>query len=212
MESNMVKTKGPAHSLKASGKLADALVFAQTNRTPYVKKHAAPANPRSPTQVSSRAMVAFLAQQWKNLSPADMATWFDRATQRKIANYHAYMAANAVRWRTTRWPSKQDPATETPPAPTFANMVMYPTFRTANMRVIKPAGAIPWGLTVHRSTSSGFSWQRSNMIHVILQDVDADVWWYDRDLLPGTYYYRIKAFNASGLEAGQSTQRAVTIV
>lgn len=211
MESNMVRTKGPAQSLKASGKLANALVFAQTNRTPYVKKHAAPANPRSPTQVSARAMVAFLAENWKGLSAADMATWFDRATERKIANYHAYMAANAVRWRTTRWPSKQDPATETPPGPNAPGFVMYPTFRTANMRIVKPTGEIPWGITIFRSTTPGFTWSRNNMVSVKLQDVDADVWWYDRDLQPGTYYYRIFGFSASGHRSGYGTIRSVTI-
>lgn len=211
METNMVKTKGPIQSLTASGSLADVLTFAHTNRTPYAKKHAAPTNPRSPTQVSARAMVAFLAENWKRLSSANMATWFDRATQRKIANYHAYVGANTARWMNTRFPSKQDPATETPPPPTWANMTVFPTYRTANMRVNAPTGPIPWGLTVHRSMSSGFSWTRSNMIDVILQDVDDVVWWHDRDMQPGTYYYRIIAFNPSGLNANPSPQRSVTI-
>jgi len=207
----MVRTKGPMQSLKASGSLADVLTFAQTNRTPYAKKHTAPANPRSPTQVSARAMVAFLAENWKHLSSADMAAWFDRASERKIANYHAYMAANTVRWRTTRFPSKQDPATENPPGPDAPGFVMYPTYRTANMRIIKPTGEIPWGIAIFRAMQPGFQWSRDNMVSIKLQDVDADVWWYDRDLEPGTYYYRIFGFSASGKQSGYGTYRSVTI-
>lgn len=211
MDSIMVKLTGPAQSIMASGSLADALTFARNNKTAYVKKHAKPTNPRSPTQVSTRAMVAFLAENWKRLSAADMATWFEEATRRKIANYHAFMAANTVRWRTTRFPSKQDPATENPPGPAGTGFVMYPTYRTANMRIIKPTGEIPWGIAIFRAQQSGFQWERSNMVGIKLQDIDADVWWYDRDLQPGQYWYRIFGFSASGHRSAYSTYRTVVI-
>lgn len=207
----MVKLKGPMHSTTASGKLAKALIFFNNKDTAYARKYAPPLNPKSPTQTSTRAMVAFLAQHWKNLTAAQMATWFSRATETRIANYHAYMAANTVRWRTTRYPSKQDPATETPPGPNATGYSMWPTYRTANMRIIKPTGEIPWGIAIFRSMTPGFPTDRPHLVGMKLQDVDADVWWYDRDLLPGTYYYRIFGFNASGHRSAYSSYRSVTI-
>lgn len=53
----MVKLGGPCHSLSASGKLADALVFSSWKGINVCRQYVIPANPQSATQGDQRIMI-----------------------------------------------------------------------------------------------------------------------------------------------------------
>lgn len=108
----MVKLKGPMLGSRASGSLADTVTFAKQKGTHYARKHAAPTNPQSGLQVSMRAMMTFLSQQWKNLTTGNQATWSTAFPTEEIPNYNAFLKYNLERWRNSKGPSKRYPATE----------------------------------------------------------------------------------------------------
>lgn len=207
----MVKLTGPMHSTTALGTVAKTLIFSQSKNTNYMKTHAAPKNPKTDLQVSVRALVKFLSENWKTLSLAQQQSWFLKATSKNIHLYHAYIGANQSRWTTFRAPSKQDPATETLPAPANPLITAFPSGSTAVLRIWSPTGAMPWGLFIHRGTITNFPRLRENVIGILLQDIAADVYYYDKNLTPGTYYYRAIPFTETGLKGPNSAQRTVVI-
>ncbi|KKL03779.1 hypothetical protein LCGC14_2622690, partial [marine sediment metagenome] len=95
----MVKVNAPAMSLDASGSLAGALTFSKWKGRNYVRQLVRPSNPRSGGQVGVRAMFKFLSQIWAGLAPADKTSWEDRADDKVISPFNAFMGYNQFRWR-----------------------------------------------------------------------------------------------------------------
>ncbi len=207
----MVKTTKSVLSETASGKLASALIFSMSKKGGIVKAYATPANPRSPKQLAVRAMQGWIGQQWKLLSTADRDTWLPKSLQAHVHPYHAYLGENGARWPSFLTPTKAIPPSTTPPAPNYANMSAWPTYRTANFNILAPTGEMAWGVILHRSLTSGFTANWDNAVLVVLQDVAANVEAQDKDLEPGVYYYRPTAFGRGGLHIHPGPQRTVTI-
>jgi hypothetical protein len=100
----MALTQGPLLSLGASGKFAGALVYSTWKGRPTVRQLVTPSNPKTVGQVAQRAMFAFLAQNWANLSGADQATWETLAAQTSISPFNAYLQWNLGRWTQYQFP------------------------------------------------------------------------------------------------------------
>jgi hypothetical protein len=60
----MVKLKAPMFSFGASGKLADAIVFADWKGIDLARKYVIPANPQTPAQVTQRGYMTGAVAQW----------------------------------------------------------------------------------------------------------------------------------------------------
>lgn len=108
----MVKLRAPALGRDASGSLAGQVIFSTWKGKPYVKKHTKPKQPRTPKQVSMRAMMAFLSKQWSGLADVDQATWQNLALASQISPFNAYQKENLKRWRNYQAPSNVYPATQ----------------------------------------------------------------------------------------------------
>ncbi len=193
-----MKLKGPGNSIDASGSLADILTFCKGQKTKYAKKHAAPSNPKTGPQTSVRAMIAFLSKNWKTLSTADVETWRPVADALHVAPYHAFIAENAQRWKTFRFPSKAYPATETIVVPAVIFQTAHDGKAHIRIERASGAGALPWGYLTYRSPVAFGAGTWDQCVNVMLRDPAATTLWNDTPLPPGHYYYRTSSFTDTG--------------
>lgn len=207
----MVKLTGPCLSTEAHGKLANAVAFTTSKRGTSLKKHQAPKQPNTGKQLSARAIIKWLSENWKLLSDPQKATWTARAQHLHVARYHAFIAYNADRWNNFLAPSKEYPATETPPGPNSPTFQLLPRIKMARLRIGIPTGSIPWGLAVQRSTSPIGIPTHDTTVHFMLQDAASVVFWFDTPLATGTYYYKVQPFTETGLKGTGSPVRTVVI-
>lgn len=194
-----MKLKGPLSSLKASGTVADVLTFSTSKKGAYAKTHRKPANPKTGLQVGSRAMVGFLAKEWRNLTAVQMATWFETAITEKVANYHVYIAANTRDWRHNLPPSKIYPRPEAT-AP-YGKPWVFAGAKQSAIKIqtnIWGAGNL-WGYLIFRGTTSGFTSNREHAIAAVHRAPSTNTIYWDTPLEPGTYYYRTRPFSYDGV-------------
>lgn len=207
----MVRLKGPAVSAEASGSLAKALTFATNNKRRSMRAHAKPKDTKSPTQLAVRAMMKFLSTNWKALSTADQATWAQLARANQYAPYHAFIKYNMQRWRTFRPPAKVHPPAETPPAPTPAGLTAFGGFHFITFRLWLPPAPAPWAWTLHVLPGGPTATIFETTRHVLLKTGAGDVYYTMRDLQPGVYKVRARAFSNDGLWGIPSSERSCTV-
>lgn len=194
----MVKLKGPAVGTTASGKLARALIFSTSKKRAYLKQHATPANPQTPAQTSVRAMMKFLAQQWKLLNTANRDTWNAPALTKQIAAYHAFIAYNQDRWNNWTHPTKAYPAAE-------AGGYIHPGAAVAtggvgmiSIRIRNRAPAPTWGWCLYRTPTPVPAATHDQLVALVAIQAGLYTYYVDRPLDPGTYYYRQQSFDDDG--------------
>lgn len=197
----MVKTRGPLQSQEAAGKLAKALIFTTTKRGTNVKLYAKPRQPRTSAQVPIRAMISFLSQAWKTLTPAEQATWHPDAELRQTTAYHAYMKHNNLRWANYRGPSKVYPAAEVTTPLTSNWFRAYGGYRYAWTESHNHPPEINWGHIIHRGLIFHFVPTYQTIIGVQIRSTGDSTIYKDTPLEPGTYYYRSQQFTPDGLIA-----------
>jgi len=207
----MIKLKAPGLSPDASGSLADALTFSTAKGRAYAKKHAAPKQPRTQAQLAVQTMTGFLAHEWKNLSPADHATWSARANLTRIYPYHAYIAANAKRWHNFRSPSKQDPATEaTPP---IDNGLWHATvgYRQVTLDFYNYPSPNYWACCFYRWSNTPYIPSLDQII--IIKAADPGTYTYAKDayLQPGVYRYMHNYISIDGLMGSNTDVKIRTV-
>lgn len=208
----MVKVKGPAMSLDASGSLAGALVFSKWKGRNYVRQHVVPANPKSGGQVGVRSMFKFLAQIWDGLSDANKATWEDRADDLVASTFNAFMSYNQRRWRDFNAPSKEDPATEVGGAPTASTGVATPDIRAITL-VITDTGTPPdWAYMIFRELTTGFDLAWSNCIAVVPWSGAATTEYIDSPLEPDEYFYNYIGTLDTGVEGADGVECDAIVV
>jgi len=207
----MVKLKGPAYSLDGTGSVADVMALAKSKRGTYAKKHAAPANPKTKPQMSVRALMSFLAQQWRELTTAEQATWADLAEARGVAPYHEFVAHNHHRWTTNRTPTKEYPATESSTPPKANNLIGTPGVQCANLKFLLQVPWPTWGYVLYRSIVPSYTAQRTDAIAMIECRVPGHTYYRDTPLPAGTYYYRHRGFNDDGLQGALWSQVTVVV-
>lgn len=196
----MVKLKGPSLSIDASGSLADILTFSTSKGRAYVKHKPTPDQPRSGNQVSMRAMMQFLSQQWQNLTAGNQATWADAYPDPSLSNYNAFIKHNLIRWRNKWAPSKEYPAAETGNA---GDLVGIETPNGVRHIKISARNAMNqnqiWGVLLFHSLTSTPGNDLSKLVHVFHIPVK-DTWYYwtHSPLTAGTHYYRITGITTTG--------------
>lgn len=194
----MVKLKGPGISQASSGQFAKVLTFAKTSSGHYVKKNTRPAQPNTPPQIGVKACIKFLSQQWKTLSTAQMDSWLDRSQTMDVANYHAYVSANASRFNNFKMPSKEDPATEAGAGSAMEHNYTQTHYRAISYHAKSGGPPINWSYILCRSQTSGFTPTPANAIAFFLKSASVYDVYFDRNLDPGTYYYRCSGFDFTG--------------
>lgn len=204
----MVKVAGPAMSLEASGSLGGVMVFSKWKGRPYVRALVRPSNPKSGGQVGVRSMFKFISQNWAAISDADKATFEDRADQKVISPFNAFMSLNQFRWRDFTPPTQADPATQTGTVATTGTITAVAGVRSATLTIPIGAPEDGWGVAVFRSLSTGFATAFDNLIGIGLIDAVNDVVVVDTPLTPDTYFYNFRGFTDDGLfdvEAGEES-------
>lgn len=207
----MVKVQAPALSLEASGSIAGAMVFSRWKGRPYVRSLVIPANPRSAGQVSMRAMLKFVSQQWNGLSAPDKATWEDRAAAGNYSPFNAYVSYNQFRWRDFLAPTMAFPegTAMTPP-------VLGAGSAVAGVRSITVTQPITtandgWGVAFFRNPTGVFTSTWDKMRHVGAIVGTADVIFVDSPLDPGTYYYEMRSITEDGQLSAATAEVNATV-
>lgn len=210
----MVKLQGPAMSQGAAGKLGGSLVFANSPRGPYAKKLTAPKQPRSIAQISIRAMVKFLSQNWALISSADQTTWDAIAQKTSIASYHAYLGHNAKRWRNQRSPTEIYPAAELAAISTDYTLTAFAGVRRARIRM-RNTGT-PTNIWIHllfHSLTAGATTDWQNLIHVqLLETSSVNVIFNHTPIIAARHYYTTVVAVQDGRSNFAFTQTSNTLV
>ena len=103
----MAKIRGPLHSDSASGKFADALVFATNKGVAYCRQLVTPKNPKSDGQVAIRALISDASKAWKNgetvstivIDAAYKLTYDTLASAQNLSGFALYMKDTvALNW------------------------------------------------------------------------------------------------------------------
>lgn len=206
----MALVSAPAMSLDASGSLGNSIVFSKWKGRNYVRTLVKPSNPKSAPQVSVRAMMKFLSQQWASLTAGNQATWETRAADMVVSPFNAFVSYNLARWRHFKGPSKEDPAAEAGPAISAPTTTATAGIREVNLSIADGADVPSWAWMIHRSTSTGFTPSFSNLVAVVPRSGTPTVY-IDTPLTTGvTYYYRIRGVDADGFLGTLEAERNAT--
>lgn len=208
----MVKVAAPCLSLGASGALGGAIVFSTWKGRPYVRELVKPANPKSGGQVGVRSMFKFLAQRWTDVPSGKQASWEDRADDKVISPFNAYMGYNQSRWRNFKAPSLADPALEEAAQPAAPTTTPTDGVRQISLSIADGAPAPDCGYIIHRSGTTGFTPAFATCIAVINWDSGGTTVYIDTPLAPGTYYYRIQGFMDDGIIGTLEAEITDTVV
>lgn len=195
----MVKATGPLQSAKASGQLAASLIFTKSKRGTNLKSYAKPRQPRTPGQITTRAMCRFLAKAWQHLSTDNHATWIPLSQESNLSPYHAYLKHNATRWVNDRCPTQAYPAAEILGPLVGGHFRAYGGRQYAWTETANGPIDTHWGSIIHRSTSHHFVANHLTVIGAILRGPTTPTKFKDTPLEPGTYYYRSDRFTLDGV-------------
>jgi hypothetical protein len=207
----MVKLTGPGLSTDASGSIADVVTFSRTKHRNYLKKHAGPKQPRTPPQLSIRALIAFLSSEWQLLTSTHQATWKQLVPKVAPTPYHSYISINMQRWRSWKPPSKSYPATETGIIPSSIHHSATGGFGLVELTMNNPTTPYPWGYLIFRDTVSMPAQRWDRLVHAIRRDPAATTTHRDTPLDPGTYYYRFSGFSDNGIWRHAATERTAVV-
>lgn len=207
----MARLYGPLFSLDASGSIADTVTYSKWKGRNYARQRVIPSNPKSALQVSVRAMMRFLSQQWTGIGSTPQGSWDTRADAANYSPFNAYCSHNLNRWREFQAPGQSDPVGETGTEPVMtldsatggeAHMDLEFTVTTLND---------VWGVIIFRSPTGTFATSRANAIACIEVDGTGTLIYTDSNLAAGTYYYDARAITKDGklgAEEGEVTGTA----
>ena len=193
----MARVSGPLHSDAASGKFAGSLVYAGWKGRAYVRQLVQPANPKSAKQTGVRALMAFLATQWKAKTLPKWTGWTAAATARMISEFNAYVAENLARWQLFAAPTQVYPAAESANAIT-TTQALTPGAGFMTIGLTPSAAGDNWGFAIFRDTAEITAPNWNNCVAVIPADGANAVEYTDSPLDAGTYHYRAGVFNTDG--------------
>ncbi len=207
----MARTVAPLFGFDASGKIGGALVFSKWKGRPYVRRLVTPRNPKSPKQISVRAMMTFLSQQWKNLTSTEQDTWNVRGDQLIVSPFNAYTKVNQSRWGNFDAPGKTDPVGSTGTPGVVS--VFAGTGGVLQATIDFQLGTLNdnWGILLYRSTTGAFTPSFSNMIAAVrLEDLNLTSF-VDTPLAAGTFFYNAQVFTDDGLKGTLEGEISVTV-
>lgn len=203
----MVKLKGPALAIDASGTLADTLTFAKWKGRNYLRQRVAGAQPRTGAQVSMRRMMTFLTQAWSLITAANQATWANAPNPESLPLFNIYLRANLERWRNFQAPADKWPITEANSASGVSSEAA-----TGGIRQITVSGDVDfapffnWGVMIFRQTTTPVVTAWDNCIAVVRALSNDSFSYVDTPLDPGTYYYNFRCFSDDGDRGVEETE------
>jgi len=194
----MVKVQGPVSSLSASGGLGKTVIFSTNRGQAYVKRWAAPANPRTNLQTSLRAITRWCSSQWAGLLAASKTTWETAPGAASTSPFNAFVAENLRRWPDLLFPSSVYPPTEAASFYTSPQINAAAQGRRAEFLFYGGAPGQNWGFAIFEvATAVAFrTW--SDLVRCSFASGSPP--WTDwiGPLDPGIHYFRILQFSLDG--------------
>ena len=209
----MARTVGPLMSLDASGSVAGTIVFSKWKGRNYVRQLVTPANPNTALQVSTRAMMRFLSQQWTpELTTPNKATWDDDAAEMAVSPFNAFIKTNLKRWTQFTSPTKQTPVTATGTVPTFTTLPTA-TGGVGQVTIAWDLNALlqGWGMLIFRDPVTGFTPARDNLIGVALLKTLTSDSFIDTPVNVGTWFYNFRSFTSDGVLSSALGEKSAAV-
>jgi hypothetical protein len=194
----MVKTRGPLLSTSATGSIKAPLTFSTWKGRPYVSARGARNTGKTPAQIATRAMLAFLASQWKLLDPAIQASWPAATSADPTAAYNHYFAANLSRWRAFKPPSQACPATEQLSSQTYSLALSSNKPRAIRLTLNAWQPVDVWAYLILRYNAAGQTRDWQHLVRLVPAAGPNQKIWWDRNLQPGIYWYYVQLISTSG--------------
>lgn len=208
----MVKCTGPMMSFDASGKLGNSVVFSKWKGRNYVRRLVKPANPKSALQVSVRAMMKFLSQNWANLSGAQQSDWNDLAEADVVSPFNAFTKFNLSNWRNFIAPSMVYPATRAAGVDDLSVFTATAGVRQVTLDLTAAnVEATNWGTLIFKSLTSSFTTSVSNLVAAVPLASSQSTVWVDTPLDPDTYYYNARSFSLDGTIGDEQSEVNATV-
>lgn len=201
----MVKVTGPAFSQRASGSLGTSVNFSQNKGVAVARMKPKPRDPKTPPQISFRAVTKFLSKEWAGLSSAEKATWEGPPRPPYNSPRNAFTGLNISAWRTFTPPSRTYLPPGPPPPIAFPLVFADPGVKKLDFRILAFSWANIWGFALFRGDFAGFTPSVDNAVALFPCTA---LWTYytDAPLTSGqTYYYRVFPFDAIGTWGPSST-------
>jgi hypothetical protein len=193
----MVKLKGPLGSAEASGTLGRTAIFSSWKGRAYAKAHAVPSNPNTAPQISVRAMLAFLSQQWAAFTVPNKATWNEIAAQKNIPPYNAFLSDNLDRWKRFHAPGKVYPISALGTLPDLDHFTISGGLAKIRIESTWEGLNNVWGMMIFHSLTPGFTPSRANLIHIqTITEYTPNTWIYQTTIL-GLHYLNFRTFTTT---------------
>lgn len=195
----MARVQGPLFSLSASGKLGGAVVYSSWKGRAYVRELVRPANPKTEKQLSVRAMMRFISQEWADIGSTPQDTWGDLADAEVISTFNAYIKQNLKRWRNFLGIGQDhDPGgADTGPANGAASATGGVRMMTVEMIVTTLNDA--WGLLIFRKLAGAVTPAFDNLVAVLPYDSTNTIVFVDTPLAAGVWHYDFYSVTKDGL-------------
>ena len=207
----MVKLTGPSLALSAAGSLANQLTFSSSKGTAYLKRKSKPSQPRTKPQVSLRAAMTFLSQEWPNITPIAKLTWPALAQQTNISPYNAFIAYNLDRHRNHQAVAMAHPAAELTSRATSITFVL--TGHTRRLRFTFTIGNLNqnWGIILNHVAGTGVDPTWESPVRVIPTYSTGTIIWDWYPIAAGTYWFNDAWFTLTGLYQQIPRWRSATV-
>jgi hypothetical protein len=186
------------------------MTFSKWKGRNYVRQLVTPANPQTVKQVSVRAMMRFLSQEWAGLTAPEQATWDDLAAAGQYAPFNAYMKKNLERWRNFLAPSKEYPAAEGDLAAVLGAITATGGVGQITLSQVITTANQNWSLLIFRSLTGTFTPSFSNLIRVVNGEGAGPIVYVDTPLTPGAYFYELRGGSVEGVTGASSAEATAT--
>lgn len=195
----MAKVQGPLFSLGASGKLGGAIVYAIWKGRAYVRELVKPANPKSDKQLSVRAMMKWLSQEWAGIGGTAQDSWEDLADADVVSPFNAYIKKNLRRWRNFLGVGQDSTPDAGDTGPVHGAAAAVGGVRMATVTMAMTTLNDAWGLAIFRKTAGAVTPAFDNLVAIRPYDGTNDVVFVDTPLDPETYHYDFYSITKDGL-------------
>jgi hypothetical protein len=107
----MAVVQGPLFSMRASGTIADQLIYSHIRGTAYVKSYKTPKTSRQGKQRTNQNLTRFLSQIYKQIQQASQAAWRQYMANVNASGYNGFVGYNIQRYNNFGYIAT-DPTTE----------------------------------------------------------------------------------------------------
>ena len=195
----MVRVIGPMMSMQARGTFGKQLTFSEAKKRPYARRRTIPNNPRSGRQVSIRAMLTFLSQQWSGLDAADKATFDAPALLNQVAPYHVFCGQSQARNRHFLGPQKTYQPTMTGGAPAWYTFTLTKTGNRTFLKISDDEDpSYSWGYLIYMAHVNPFTPSWDKLVAAVEADGMTPTPVEFHDLPPALYVYTVRCFTEDG--------------